>query len=131
MSGKEEIVADRDVEIPGMEKEAVSEKDVAVESETNVEVVNPDNNQNDTSVMPDIRNVSDVNTARMDEDITDVTGKSEFMESEEKVSVDKAGWIVRRISSLVVMRILVILLRLIYSDLILLMLVEAYGCSRM
>ena len=100
VSGKEEIVADRDIEIPGMEKEAVSEKDVAVEPETNVEVVNPDNNQNDTSVMPDIRNVSDVNTARMDEDITDVTGKSEFMESEEKVSVDKAGWIVRRISEL-------------------------------
>ncbi len=100
VSGKEEIVADRDVEIPGMEKEAVSEKDVAIEPETNVEVVNPDNNQNDTSVMPDIRNVSDVNTARMDEDITDVTGKSEFMEYEEKVSVDKAGWIVRRISEL-------------------------------
>ena len=100
VSGKEEIVADRDVEIPGMEEEAVSEKDVAVEPETNVEAMNPDNNQNDTSVMPDIRNVSDVNTARMDEDITDVTGKSEFMESEEKVSVDKAGWIVRRISEL-------------------------------
>ena len=100
VSGKEEIVADRDVDIPGMEKEAVSEKDVAVEPETNVEVVNPDNNQDDTSVIPDIRNVSDVNTARMDEDITDVTGKSEFMESEEKVSVDKADWIVRRISEL-------------------------------
>ena len=100
VSGKEEIVADRDVDIPGMEKEAVSEKDVAVEPETNVEVVNPDNNQNNTSVMPDIRNAFDVNTARRDEDITDVTGKSEFMESEEKVSVDKAGWIVRRISEL-------------------------------
>ena len=73
---------------------------MAVEPETNVEAMNPDNNENDTSVMPDIRNVSDVNTARMDEDITDVTGKSEFMESEEKVSVDKAGWIVRRISEL-------------------------------
>ena len=100
VSGKEEIIADRDVEIPRMEKEAVSEKDVAVEPETNVEVVNPDNNQNDMPVMSDIRNVSDVNTARMDEDITDVTGKSEFIESEEKVSVDKAGWIVRRISEL-------------------------------
>lgn len=98
VSEDEEIVGDKEIEIPGMEKEAVSEKDVAVEPETNVEVVNPDNNQNDTAVMPDIRNVSDVNTARMDEDITDVTGKSEFMESEEKVSVDKAGWIVRRIS---------------------------------
>ena len=102
VSGKEEIVADRDVEIPGMEKEAEVEKATAtvVEPDRNVEVVNPDNNQNDTSVMPDIRNVSDVNTARMDEDITDVTGKSEFMESEEKVSVDKAGWLVRRISEL-------------------------------
>ncbi len=100
VSENEEIVADREIEIPGMEEEAVVEKDVAVEPGTNVEVMNPDNNQNDTSVMPDIRNVSDVNTARMDEDITDVTGKSEFMESEEKVSVDKAGWIVRRISEL-------------------------------
>ena len=90
VSENEEIVADRDVEIPGMEKEAEVEKATAtvVEPDRNVEVVNPDNNQNDTSVMPDIRNVSDVNTARMDEDITDVTGKSEFMESEEKVSVD-------------------------------------------
>ena len=100
VSENEEIVADRDVEIPGMEETTVFEKDVAVEPETNVEVVNPDNNQNNTSVMPDIRNASDVNTARRDEDITDVTGKSEFMESEEKVSVDKAGWIVRRISEL-------------------------------
>ena len=100
VSENEEIVADREIEIPGMEEETVSEKDVAVEPETNVEVVNPDINQNDTSVMLDIRNASDVNTARMDEDITDVTGKSEFMEFEEKVSVDKAGWIVRRISEL-------------------------------
>ena len=100
VSENEEIVADRDVEIPRMEEATAFEKDVAVEPETNVEVVNPDNNQNNTSVMPDIRNASDVNTARRDEDITDVTGKSEFMESEEKVSVDKAGWIVRRISEL-------------------------------
>ena len=100
VAGNEEIVADRDIEIPRMEEEAVFEEDVAVEPETNVVVMNPDNNQNDTSVMPDIRNVSDVNMARMDEDINDVTGKSEFMESEEKVSVDKAGWIVRRISEL-------------------------------
>ena len=49
VSEKEEIVADREIEIPGMEKEAVSEKDVAVEPETNVEVVNPDNNQNEIS----------------------------------------------------------------------------------
>ena len=100
VSGKEEIVADRDVDIPGMEKEAVSEKDVAVEPETNVEVVNPDNNQNNTSVMPDIRNASDVNTTRMDEDITDVTNKGEYVETKETEPVDKADWIVRRISEL-------------------------------
>ncbi len=98
----EEIVADREIEIPGLGKNTEVEKAAAtvVEPDRNVEAMNPNNNQNDTSVMPDIRNVSDVNTARMGEDITDVTGKSEFMESEEKVSVDKAGWIVRRISEL-------------------------------
>ena len=102
VSKREEIVADRDVEIPGMEEDMLVERtaEAVVEPDANVEVMNPYNIQNDTSVMPDIRNVSDVNTARMDEDITDVTGKSEFMESEEKVSVDKAGWIVRRISEL-------------------------------
>ena len=49
VSGKEEIVADRDVEIPGMEKEAEVEKATAtvVEPDRNVEVVNPDNNQNE------------------------------------------------------------------------------------
>ena len=47
MTGKEEIVADRDVEIPGMEEEAVFEEDVAVEPGTNVVVMNPDNNQNE------------------------------------------------------------------------------------
>ena len=98
----DEIVADREIEIPRMEDDMLDEitTETVVEPDTNVEVMNLNNNQNDTSVTPDIRNVSDVNTARMDEDITDVTGKSEFMESEEKVSVDKAGWIVRRISEL-------------------------------
>ena len=50
--------------------------------------------------MSDIHNVSDVNMARMDEDITDVTDKSEFVETKETEPVDKAGWIVRRISEL-------------------------------
>ncbi len=84
VSENEEIVADRNIEIPGMEKEAVSEKDVAVEPETNVEVVNPDNNQNeigrqkeqadsarkqqtdlDGIGMPELHNLSDVNVARV------------------------------------------------------------------
>ena len=119
VSGKEEIVADRDVEIPGMEEEAVSEKDVAVEPETNVEVVNPDNNQNEIGRQieqadsvrkqrtdldgigkQEIHNSSDVNVTRMDESITDVTGKSEFVEPKEKEPVDKAEQIVRKISEL-------------------------------
>ena len=119
VSEDEEIVADRDVEIPGMEKEVVSEKNVAVESKTNVEVVNPDNNQNeigrqkeqadsarkqqtdlDGIGIPEILNLSDVNMARMDESTTDVTGKSEFVETKETEPVDKVGWIVRRILEL-------------------------------
>ena len=119
MSGKEEIVADRDIEIPGMEKEAVSEKDVAVEPETNVEAMNPDNNQNEIGRQkeptdgvrkqqtdldgigtPEILDLADVNLARMDESITDVTDKSEYVETRETESVDKAGWIVSRISEL-------------------------------
>ena len=119
VTGKEEIVADRDIEIPGMEREAVSEKDVAVEQETNVEVVNPDNNQNeigrqkeqadsarkqqtdlDGIGISEIHNLSDTNVARVGESIADVTGKSEFVETRETESVDKAGWIVRRISEL-------------------------------
>ena len=121
VSGNEEIVADRDVEIPGMDEETEVEKSTAVvvEHDANVEVMNPNNKQNEIGRLreqadsarkqqtdldgigkPEIHNSSDVNVTRMDESITDVTGKSEFMESEEKVSVDKAGWIVRRISEL-------------------------------
>ena len=102
VSKREEIVADRDVEIPGMEEDMLVERtaEAVVESDANVEVMNPYNIQNDTSVMPDIRNVSDVNTARMDEDITDVTDKGEYVETKETEPVDKAGWIVRKISEL-------------------------------
>ena len=119
VSENEEIVADRNIEIPGMEKEAVSEKDVAVESETNVEVVNPDNNQNeigrqkeqadsvrkqqtdsDGIGIPGPHNSPDVNVVRVGESMTDVTDKSEFVETRETEPVDKAGCIIRRISEL-------------------------------
>ena len=98
VSEDEEIVADRDVEIPGMEDNKLVEitTEAVVEQETNVEVMNPDNNQKDMFVMADIRNVSDINTARMDEDID----KGEYVETKENEPVDKAGWIVRRISEL-------------------------------
>ena len=122
VSGKEEIVADRDVEIPGMEEDMLVERTAGavVESERNVVVMNqPANSHNDGNgqeeqinvagkqqidlegtEMSKVHNLSDENVTRMDEGITDVTGKSELVEHEEKEPVDKAGWIVRRISEL-------------------------------
>lgn len=121
VSGKEEIVADRDVEIPGMEEDTEVEKTTAtvVDPDANVEVMNLDNNQNEISRLkeqadsarkqqtdldgigiPEIHNSSDVNMARVGESITDVTDKSEIVELKEKERVDEAGWIVRRISEL-------------------------------
>ena len=122
VSGKEEIVADRDVEIPGMEEDMLGERTAGavVESERNVVVMNqPANNHNDGNgqkeqinvagkqqidlegtEMSKVHNLSDENVTRMDEGITDVTGKSELVEHEEKESVDEVGWIVRRISEL-------------------------------
>ena len=122
VSGKEEIVADRDVEIPGMEEDMLVERTAGavVESERNVVVMNqPANSHNDGNgqeeqinvagkqqidlegtEMSKVHNLSDENVTRKDEGITDVTGKSELVEHEEKEPVDKAGWIVRRISEL-------------------------------
>ena len=48
----------------------------------------------------EIHNLSDTNVARVGESMTDVTDKSEFVETRETEPVDKAGWIVRRISEL-------------------------------
>ena len=120
VSGKEEIVADRDVEIPGMEEDMLVERTAGavVESERNVVVMNqPANSHNDGNgqeeqinvagkqqidlegtEMSKVHNLSDENVTRMDEGITDVTGKSKLVEHEEKESVDEVGWIVRRIS---------------------------------
>ena len=119
VSENEKIVADRDIEIPGMEDEAVSKKDVAVEPGTNDVVINPDNNQNeigrqkeptdgvrkqqtnlDGIGIPEPHNSPDVNVVRVGESMTDVTDKSEFVETRETEPVDKAGWIVSRISEL-------------------------------
>ena len=121
VTGKEEIVADRDVEIPGMEKNTEVEKVAVavVEPDANIEVMNPDNIKNEIGIqkeqtdsarkqqtdldgigISEIHNLSDTNVARVGESIADVTGKSEFVETRETESVDKAGWIVRRISEL-------------------------------
>ena len=121
VSGNEEIVADRDVEIPRMEENTEVEKVAAavVKPDANVEVMNLNNNQNEIGRqkeqtdsarkqqtglegigIPEVHNSSDVNVARMDESTTDVTGKSEFVETKETEPVDKVGWIVRRILEL-------------------------------
>ena len=121
VSENEDIVADRDVEIPEMEDDMLAERiaEVVDESDISATGMKFDNNQNeigkqkeqadsareqqtnlDTIGIPEIHNSSDVNVARVDESITDVTDKSEFVEAKETEPVDKAGWIVRRISEL-------------------------------
>ena len=121
MSEKEEIVADRDVEIPRMEEDTEVEKATAtvVEPDANVEVMNPDNNQNEISRqkeqadsarkqqtdldgigISEIHNLSNTNVARVGESIADVTDKGEYVETKENEPVDKVGWIVRKISEL-------------------------------
>lgn len=55
---------------------------------------------NDIKSVVDLVDLSDVNVARVGESMTDVTDKSEFVEPRETEPVDKAGWIVRRISEL-------------------------------
>ena len=119
VSEDEEIVDDRDVEIPEMDEETEVEEVVAVvvESDANIEVMNPNNNQKgrqkeqiesmrkqetdlDGIGIPEILNLSDVNVTRVVESMTDVTDKNEFVETKETGPMDKAGWIVRRISEL-------------------------------
>ena len=120
VSEDEEIVGDKEIEIPGMEKDMLVERTTkaVVESERDVVVMNqPANSHNDGNGQEEqinvagkqqldlegtetskIHNLSDENVTRIDEGITDVTGKSELVEHEEKESVDEVGWIVRRIS---------------------------------
>ena len=119
VSGKEKIVADRDVDIPGMEEDMLDERtaEMVVEPDANVEVMNPYNIQNEIGRQkeqadsarkqqtdldgigtPEILDLADVNLARVGESMTDVTDKSEYVETRETEPVDKAGWIVSRIS---------------------------------
>ena len=104
-----------------MEEDTEVEKATAtvVEPEANVEVMNPDNNQSEISRqkeqadserkqqfdlygigIPEPHNSPDVNVVSVGESMTDVTDKNEFVGTRETESVDKAGWIVRRISEL-------------------------------
>ena len=142
VSGNEEIVADRDVEIPGMDEETEVEKATAVvvEHDANVDVMNPNNKQNEIGRLreqadsarkqqtdlegigiPEILNLSDVNMTRMDESIINVTSKSELVNMKKKSLWTKLAGLSGEYQSLVVLRMSVILLRQMYSDLILLM----------
>ena len=121
VSGNEEIVANREIEIPGMEVDMLAESTAKtiVEPDISVKGIKSDNNQNEIGRQreqadsarkqqldldgigkQEIHNSSDVNVARVGESITDVTNKNEFVETKETESVDKAGWIVRKISEL-------------------------------
>ena len=104
VSGNEEIVADREIEIPRMEEKTAVEEGAAVvdEPDANVEVMNSDNNQNEISrqkeptdgvrkqqndldgiEIPEILNLSDVNVAKVGDSMTDVTDKNKFVEIRE------------------------------------------------
>ena len=121
VSEKEEIVADRDVEIPGMKVDMLAEStaETVVEPDISVKGIKSDNNQNeigrqkeqadrarkqqsdlDGIGIPETHNSPDMNVVRVGESMTDVTDKNEFVETRETEPVDKAGWIVRRISEL-------------------------------
>lgn len=101
VSEDEEIVGDKETEIPGMEEDMLVERTAGavVESERDVVVMNqPTNSHNDGNgqeeqinvagkqqidlegtEMSKVYNLSDENETRMDEGITDVTGKSELV----------------------------------------------------
>lgn len=121
VSENEEIVANREIVIPGMEVDMLAESTAKtiVEPDISVKEIKFDNNQNEIGRqreqadsarkqqtdlggigIPEILNLSDVNLARVGESITDVTDKSEYVETRETESVDKAGWIVSRILEL-------------------------------
>ena len=109
VSENEEIVADREIEILGMEEDMLAEStaEAVVESERDVVVMNSVNSQNEIGRQK--KQTDSTREQQIDLDgkeiseaynLTDVIDKSEFVESEEKEPVDKAGWIVRRISEL-------------------------------
>ena len=122
VSENEVIVADREIEILGMEENMLAEKttEAVVEPDTDAAITNqPADSQNeigrqkeqtdsargqqidlDAIGISGIHNLSDTNVAKVSESMTDVTDKNEFVETRETEPVDKAGWIVRRISEL-------------------------------
>ena len=116
VTGKEEIVADRDVEIPGMEENAVSEEVVVVEPNSNDLLMSRNNSQNDKfghekqadgikkqqsilydDGMSEVDNLLDVVVTRTDGRVADMTGKSKYVEAKGLNPADRAERIIRRI----------------------------------
>ena len=113
VSGKEEIVADRDVEIPGMEENTEVERttEAVVESDANIEVMNSNNNQNEIGRqkeqtdsarkqqiglegigISEIYNLSNTNVARVGESIADVSGSIRlFSDVMKRLDIKLAG----------------------------------------
>lgn len=120
MSEKEEIVADGDVEIPGMEEsEIVAEKNISTNSDVNEREMSSIDGQSDgvgqkkqtdgiekkQSVlyddgMSEVDNLSDVDMTRTSGRVVDMAGKSEYVEAKGLNPADRAEWIIRRISEL-------------------------------
>lgn len=122
VSADEEIVGDKKIEILGMEEDMLVKRTAGavVESERDVVVMNQHaNSHNDgngqeeqinvagkqqidleRTEMSKVHNLSDENVARVGESMTDVIDKNEFVEIRETEPVDKADWIVRKISEL-------------------------------
>lgn len=115
VSEDEEIVGDREIEIPEMKDKNVDEKDVAVVPDANDTVMNFVNGQNKNSEQQEhnydikepkialcVDGMSDlyIGIADIDNTRTNQTGERENVEASESESMDKADWIVRRISEL-------------------------------
>ena len=118
VSEDEEIVGDNEIEIPGMEDNAVSEE-VVVEPNSNDLLMSRNNSQNDKfgqekqadgikkqqsilydDGMSEVDNLSDVVVTRTDGRVVDMIGKIEYAEAKELNPADRAERIIRRILEL-------------------------------
>lgn len=119
VSEDEEIVGDNEIEIPGMEDNAVSEEEVVVEPNSNDLLMSRNNSQNDKfgqekqadgikkqqsilydDGMSEVDNLSDVVVTRTDGRVVDMIGKIEYAEAKELNHADRAERIIRRILEL-------------------------------
>ena len=119
VSEDEEIVGDNEIEIPGMEDNAVSEEEVVVEPNSNDLLMSRNNSQNDKfgqekqadgikkqqsilydDEMSEVDNLSDVVVTRTDGRVVDMIGKIEYAEAKELNPADRAERIIRRILEL-------------------------------